>query len=84
MDSTDELLLTVLALSQEGYRGPLSHALPPRLKSALRKAQKKGWVYVDDSGPYLEEEGSAELEKRFRGTPFVIARRLQTRHSRSR
>lgn len=63
MDTMAEVLLTVLALSQEGYTGPLSHAIPKRLQSALRRARKAGFVYVDDHGAYLEEEGTVELDR---------------------
>ena len=73
MDSLCELLLTVLALSQENYRGPISHAIPKRLTSALRRARAKGYVYVDegDGFMYLEEEGCAALEDfGFRGNPL--------------
>lgn len=62
-----EVLLTVLALSQEGYKGPLSHAIPARLMSALRRSRKAGFVYVDDAGAYLEEEGTVELGRLFPG-----------------
>ena len=58
-----ELLLTVLALSQEGYRGPASHAIPKRLSSTLRRARAQGYVYVDADGIYLEEEGAAALSE---------------------
>lgn len=70
MDKMAEVLLTVLALSQENYKGPLSHAIPARLSSTLRTARKKGFVYVDDAGAYLEEEGVVELESRVGGNPF--------------
>lgn len=70
MDKLTETLLTVLALSQEGYKGPLSHAIPSRLTSTLRKARKDGLVYVDDSGAYLEEEGAAKLDELMGPRPF--------------
>jgi len=71
MDSMTEVLLTVLAISQSGYAGPLSHAIPSRLQSALRRAREAGFVYVDDAGPYLEDEGAVELQRRgFGGSVF--------------
>lgn len=69
MTPLEEVLLTVLALSQESYKGPLSHAVPPRLSSPLRRARKLGLVHIDDAGVYLEEEGAALLQD-FGGYPF--------------
>lgn len=70
MDKTIELLLTVLALSQEGYRGPMSRAIPERLMPTLRTARKKGYVYVDDAGMYLEEEDTILLDSKMGPRPF--------------
>ncbi len=53
-----ELLLTVWALSQEGYKGPTSHAIPARLMSTLRTARKQELVHLDDDGLYLEDMGT--------------------------
>lgn len=66
-----ETLLTVLAVSQENYNGPMSHAIPARLASTFRTARKNGLVYVDDAGMYLEEEGAAALEAEMGSRPFA-------------
>lgn len=76
MDKMTELLLTVLALSDEEYKGPMSHAIPARLASALRKARKLEYVYIDDLGPYLEEGGSALLIEQGLGSPFCLPKKL--------
>ncbi len=62
LDPMLELLLTVQALSEERYRGPLSHAIPGRLAGPLRRARDKNMVHVDRDGIYLEEEGCAYLD----------------------
>lgn len=62
MKTLTEVLLTVLALSQEKYEGPMSHVIPPRLASALRTARAKGLVETN-GGLYLTEEGCGELDK---------------------
>lgn len=73
LDSMTELLLTALALSQENYRGPLSHAIPKRLTTALRKARKSDLAYVDDHGIYLEEMGTLYLsDAGIEGVPFTV------------
>ncbi|TAL44875.1 MAG: hypothetical protein EPN91_03585 [Salinibacterium sp.] len=73
LDSMCELLLTVLALSQEGYNGPLSHAIPKRLMTALRKARKSDLAYNDDYGIYLEEMGTLYLsDAGIEGVPFTV------------
>lgn len=77
MDKMAELLLTVLALSQEGYKGPLAHAIPERLAYTMRKARKLGYVHVDDDGAYLEDEGAVVLEKGFGSRPFGEAKRTE-------
>jgi hypothetical protein len=71
LDSMTELLLTVFALSQENYRGPLSHAIPARLSSALRRARKAEMVETD-GGIYLLDLGSQKLiDAGFGGQPFT-------------
>jgi hypothetical protein len=74
-----ELLLTVFALSEERYAGPLSHAIPKRLQSALRTARKNEEVYVDEAGVYLEEAGSAALIAADLNRPFTQACRALAR-----
>jgi len=73
LDSMTELLLTVLALAQESYQGPLNAAVPKRLTSALRRARKSDLVHLDHHGIYLEEMGSAYLDDALgTSTPFTV------------
>jgi hypothetical protein len=60
LDPLIELLLTVWALGQENYQGPMSHAIPPRLAGVLRRARKAEMVETD-GGLYLLDMGSAKL-----------------------
>ena len=61
----DETLLTVLALSQEGYRGPMTRAVPKRLASTLSRARRLGLVDRDADGLYLTDAGAAYIELKF-------------------
>lgn len=69
-----ELLLTVLALSQEKYNGPISHAIPQRLMGTYRKALKLEYIFKDDLGVYLEEEGCYTLEGVHGDRPFTLTK----------
>lgn len=66
----DEALLTVLALSQESYRGPVKAVVPRRLVATLRAARRQGLVEMDSCGVYLEEPGAAYVDERFGAAPF--------------
>lgn len=70
MTKMTELLLTVLALSQEGYSGPLTAVIPPRLMGTWRAARAKGLVTSDDGGIYVDEAGSALLDAAGLSRPF--------------
>jgi hypothetical protein len=68
LDEITEVLLTVWALSNENYRGPLTRVIPPRLRNAARRARRAEYYDVDDGGPYLLDRGAAYLaDQGFRG-----------------
>ena len=71
MDTMTELLLTVLALSQEDYKGPVSHAIPKRLMGAYRKALKLEYI-ANNKGLFLDEMGCVTLENAGHVYPFTV------------
>ena len=72
MSSVVEVLLTVLAASQEGYKGKILGALiPGRLATTYRRLQRNGYVERDRDGVYLSELGSAELLASGHNRPFA-------------
>ncbi len=72
MNEMIETLLTVLALSQEDYRGPLTRAFPRRLRSTLARARRDGFVERDERGVYLSETGAALVDALAGSKPFTV------------
>lgn len=67
-----ELLLTVWALSEEMYVGPISHAIPKRLMGAYRKALKLEYI-VNENGVFVDEYGCSVLQNAgFGKIPFTV------------
>lgn len=72
LDEITEVLLTVWALSNENYRGPMSRVIPKRLHNAARRARRAEYFDVDKDGVYLLDRGAQYLQDQGFAKPGTV------------